>query len=65
MIDDDRFNPFWAEMSRLRIPHIFVVGFLPKKEYLDSLEPLERVLKKFPDLNAITGHLGCNIKSVQ
>ncbi len=62
IMDHDKFDPFWAEMSRLNIPHIFVVGFEPKREYLKSLDRLERVLKKFADLNGIIGHLGGNIR---
>ena len=63
MMDDPRFNPFWAEMSRLGIPHIFLLGFQPKKEYLDSLDRLKTVLIRFPDLNIIIGHLGGNVRA--
>ena len=35
---------------------------MPKDEYLDSLERIVRVLKKFPDLIGIIGHLGGNIR---
>ena len=61
-IDDERFEPFWAEMSNLKIPHFFWTGFMPKDEYLDSLERIVRVLKKFPDLIGTIGHLGGNIR---
>jgi len=60
--DDGGFDPFWAEMSNLKIPHFFWTGFMPKKGYLDSLERIEKVLKKFPDLIGIIGHLGGNIR---
>ena len=61
-VDDAKFEPLWEEMSRLQVPHIFFVGFQPKEQYLDSLDRIERVLKKFPDLKAIIGHLGGNIR---
>jgi predicted TIM-barrel fold metal-dependent hydrolase len=61
-IDDDEFNPFWKTFARLGIAHIFWVGFQPKAEYLDSLNRIEKVLKKHPDVIGIIGHLGGNIK---
>jgi len=60
--DDERFEPFWAEMANLKIPHFFFIGFMPKQRYLESIEQIARVLKKFPDVNGIIGHLGGNIK---
>jgi predicted TIM-barrel fold metal-dependent hydrolase len=62
VMDDDRFNPFWGEMARLGVPHIFITGFRPKRDYLRSLSCLERVLRKFPDLRGVIGHLGGNIR---
>jgi predicted TIM-barrel fold metal-dependent hydrolase len=61
-IDDQQFDPLWEEMVRLQIPHIFFVGFQPRQEYLDLLLRIERVLKKFPGLPGIIGHLGGNIR---
>ncbi len=61
-VDDERFEPFWAEMANLKIPHFFSTGFVPKERYLESIEQIARVLKKFPDVNGIIGHLGGNVK---
>jgi len=61
-VDDEKFEPLWAEMSNLKIPHFFWTGFMPKDQYLDSLERIVRVLKRFPDLIGIIGHLGGNIR---
>ena len=61
-VDDDRFDPFWAEMANLKIPHFFFIGFMPKQKNLESIERLTRVLKKFPGVNGIIGHLGGNVK---
>ena len=61
-MDDKRFDPFWEEIARLGIPHIFVVGFEPKEKYLASLDRLEKVLGRFRELKAIIGHLGGNIR---
>jgi len=63
-INDERFDPLWKEMIRLQIPHIFFVGFQPKEEYLILLACVEKVLKKFPDLKGIIGHLGGNVRPV-
>lgn len=60
--DDDKFDPLWAEMSNLKIPHIFWTGFTAKREYLGSLNSIITVLKKFPNLNVVITHLGGNIK---
>jgi len=64
IMDDDRFDPLWKEMGILEIPHIFVLGLSsePKRQYLESIDRLEKVLKKFPNLNIIIGHLGGNIR---
>jgi predicted TIM-barrel fold metal-dependent hydrolase len=61
-VDDVKFEPLWEEMSRLKVSHIFWVGFQPKNQYLDSLDRIERVLKRFPNVTAIIGHLGGNIR---
>jgi predicted TIM-barrel fold metal-dependent hydrolase len=61
-VDDKKFEPFWKEISDLKIPHIFWTGFQPKQLYLDSLERIEGVLRKFPDVIGIIGHLGGNIR---
>ena len=62
-IEDDKFEPFWDEISRLKIVHFFWTGFQPKEEYLQSLDRIERVLKRFPDVNAVIGHLGGNVRA--
>jgi len=61
-IDDRQFDPFWRELSELGIPHIFLTGFQPKNDYLDSLGRIARVLEKFPDLKIVIGHLGGNVR---
>jgi len=62
-IMDDKFEPLWEEISRLKIPHIFNPGPIPtKQEYIRALKYIENILKKFPDLNGIIGHLGGNVK---
>ena len=61
-MDDSSFDPLWEEMSRLDIPHFFLVGFQPKGPFLESLDRLERVLKKFDGLKGIIGHSGGNIR---
>lgn len=61
-IDDERFAPFWRTFCDLDIPHILLTGFEPVQQYLDSLARLERVLKKFPDLKIVVGHLGGNVR---
>ena len=61
-MDDGCFDPFWEELTSLEVPHIFIIGFEPKSKYLDSLNRLERVLKKFPDLKGVIGHLGGNVR---
>lgn len=60
--DDERFWPYWEKISKLGVPHFFWTGFMPKDKYLDSLERIVRVLRKFPDLIGIIGHLGGNIR---
>jgi predicted TIM-barrel fold metal-dependent hydrolase len=61
-VEDERFKPFWEEISRLKIVHFFLTGFQPKQEYLESLGQIERVLKRHPEMNAIIGHLGGNVR---
>ena len=61
-IDEERFDPFWRTFCEFDIPHILLTGFEPKQQYLDSLSRLERVLKKFPDLRIVIGHLGGNVR---
>jgi hypothetical protein len=60
--DDPRFDRYWKTIAGLKIPHFFWTGFQPKKEYLDFIARIERVLKKFPELMAIVGHLGGNVR---
>jgi predicted TIM-barrel fold metal-dependent hydrolase len=67
-IDDEKFEPFWGEISRLRIPYIFLISLRPagvtdpKKQYLESLRQVENVLKRFPDVNGIMGSFGGNVR---
>jgi len=61
-MDDLAFDSLWEEMSRLDIPHIFLIGFQPKKPFLESLQRLKNVLRKFDGLKAIIGHSGGNIR---
>jgi predicted TIM-barrel fold metal-dependent hydrolase len=62
LIDDKSFDPLWAEISSLGIPHIFIVGFEQKPDYLESLARLEEVLTRFPDLICLIHHLGGNVR---
>lgn len=61
-IDDERFDPFWAALSDLDVPHILLTGFEPHQRYLDSLARLERVRLKFPGVKIVIGHLGGNAR---
>jgi predicted TIM-barrel fold metal-dependent hydrolase len=60
--DDPKFDPFWTELSDLKIPHIFWTGFQPKGEYLKFLARIESGLRRYPDAIGIISHLGGNIK---
>ena len=59
--DDPAFDPYWKAIISLRVPHFFGPGFQPKKDYLDFLLRIEKVMNKFPDLVAVVGHLGGNV----
>ena len=59
---DERFEPFWEEISRLKIPQFIWTGFQPKEEYLQSLERLKIILKRYPEMDMIIGHLGGNVR---
>lgn len=61
-IEDEKFEPFWDEISRLNICHFFWTGFQPKDEYLQSLARIENVMKKYPEANVVIGHLGGNVR---
>ncbi len=67
-IDDDKFEPLWDEISRLKVPYFFIISARPagvtdpKKDYLESLRQVENVLKRFPDVNGIMESLGGNVK---
>ncbi len=61
-IDDAKFDPFWNTFCELAIPHILLTGFEPTAQYLDSLTRLERVMRKFPELKIVIGHLGGNLR---
>lgn len=60
--DDQKYDPYWKTIASLKIPHIFWTGFQPKKDYLEFLGRIGRVMKKFPELRVIVGHLGGNIR---
>ena len=61
-ITKKEFDPFWGEMERLEIPHIFLTGFQPKTDYLAYLGRIVNVLRRFPGLKGIIGHLGGNVR---
>jgi len=61
-IDDSRFDPFWRTLCELGTPHILLTGFEPVRQYLDSLQRLARVIRRFPDLTLVIGHLGGNVR---
>ncbi|HSR12869.1 MAG TPA: amidohydrolase family protein [Thermodesulfobacteriota bacterium] len=60
--DDPAFEPYLKTIIELGVPHFFWTGFQPKKDYLDFLARIEKVMKKFPELKVIIGHLGGNIR---
>ena len=60
--DDQKYDLYWKTISNLKIPHFFWTGFQPKKDYLEFLARIERVMKKFPELIVIDGHLGGNVR---
>jgi predicted TIM-barrel fold metal-dependent hydrolase len=62
-IASDAFNPFWEAIARLKIPHIFLTGFQAKKPHLKQLDQIETVLKRFPEITGVIGHLGGNVRS--
>jgi predicted TIM-barrel fold metal-dependent hydrolase len=59
--DDPKYDPYWKAIAGLKIPHFFWTGFQPKKDYLEFLGRIERVMKKFPELIVVDGHLGGNV----
>lgn len=64
-IDDVKFDPYWEELSRLKIPQFFTrSGRITntRKEYLDILRGIKEVLTKFPKVVGILGHLGGNVR---
>jgi predicted TIM-barrel fold metal-dependent hydrolase len=62
---DERFEPFWEEISRLKVPQFIWTGFQPKEEYLQSLERLEALVKRYPEMDIIIGHLGGNVRTAE
>jgi predicted TIM-barrel fold metal-dependent hydrolase len=60
--DDPKYDPYWKTIASLRIPHFCWTGFQPKKDYLDFIARIEKVMKKFPELIIIVGHLGGNVR---
>jgi hypothetical protein len=60
--DDPGFDPYWKTIAGLKIPHFFWTGFQPKKDYLDFIARIEKVMKKFPELIVVIGHLGGNVR---
>jgi len=63
--DDPKYDLYWKTIASQRIPHIFWTGFQPRKDYLEFLGRIERVMKKFPELTAVVGHLGGNVRPRQ
>jgi len=61
-IDDERFEPLWEELSRLRIPFITNISAAPRQVYLDRVDRIEKVMKKFSDVNWVINHLGGNVR---
>lgn len=59
---DEKFEPFWEEISRLKVPQFIWTGFQPKDEYLRSLERLKTILTNYPEMDMIIGHLGGNVR---
>ena len=61
-VDDLRFDPLWREVCRLGVPAHINTGLNPRTEYLDQIQRLENVLRKFPDLVMVNAHIGSNIR---
>jgi predicted TIM-barrel fold metal-dependent hydrolase len=65
-VDDPRCDPLWKEVVRLGIPVYLNTGIKPKQvpraEYLEDIQRMENVLKKYPEMNALDAHIGFHIR---
>ncbi len=61
-VDDPRCDPLWREAVRLGVPAYINTGFGSRAEYLDQIQRIGNVLRKFPELNVIDAHIGGNIR---
>lgn len=52
--DQERFSPFWDEVSHLRVPVIWDIGN-EREEYLEKLQMLENVMKRY-DIQGVLSH---------
>lgn len=60
-MDAPEFDPFWAKLVALGLPHIFLLGYEAREPYLLSLRRLMDVRRRHPALKIVIGHLGGNV----
>jgi predicted TIM-barrel fold metal-dependent hydrolase len=63
--DDPKFDPYWEAIASLKAPHFFWTGFQPKRDFLEFVARIEKVMKKYPEIDCIIGHLGGNVRPPQ
>ena len=61
-LDDARFDPLWREVVRLGIPVYMDTGFNSKATYLDEIQRIGNVLRKYSEMHVIDCHIGGNIR---
>ena len=63
-VDDPRCDPLWKEAVRLGIPVFLNTGLRPatRTEYLEDVQRIENVLKRYPEMPVIDAHLGNHIR---
>lgn len=62
-IDDEKFYPLWDELTSLKVPLVIELGRPSSAEkYLEVVSRTFKVMKKFPDLEAIITTMGSNIR---
>ena len=62
-VDDPRCDPLWREVVRLGVPVVFNTGFNSRADYLDEIERLENICRRFPEMNVTDNHIGGNIRA--
>lgn len=61
-MDDELFSPFWKALEELSLPHIFSTGFNTKEKYLEQLQKIEWVARRYPGVKCVISHSGGNIR---